>query len=90
MADVRRIASLAMLDPSEEQLLRLQKDVGEILEMGRSMPHRCVTEQATAVPTDTLRADTAETFAHASELIGQSAKARDGYITVPRTVGGEV
>lgn len=90
MADVYKIAALSMLSLSPDEAERLRTDMAEILDMGAAMPR---TEEAApagrTVGTETLRGDTAD----ASEGIGLlalSKKARDGFITVSRTVGGDV
>lgn len=90
MTDIRKISALAMLSPNEKEAQRLEGDFAEILQMGRAMPARETAADVRTVCTETLRDDTARADADGAGLLSLSKKARDGYIVVSRTVGGEV
>ena len=90
MTDVDKIAGLGMLPLTTEEAARLRADMAEILRMGAEMPQTVGNMPAgRAVGTDVLRADTASA-PDGVGLITLSKKARDGFITVCRTVGGDV
>lgn len=89
MSDIRKIAALAMLSPDGKEAERLEGDVAEILQRGQTMPARCASAETRTVTTDALRDDAVSTRADSAELLALSQKARDGYIVVSRTVGGE-
>ncbi len=90
MADVHKIAALSMLSLSPQEAERLRADMAEILDMGAAMPQTQENVPAgCTVGTEALRGDTAEA-ANGIRLLALSKKARDGFITVCRTVGGDV
>ena len=91
MPDVKKIAALSMMELTEEEAVRLAGDVAEILAMGQSMPAEAgETQPGRAVPTEALREDIAVPCGRGPRLIALSKKERDGFITVSRTVGGDV
>ncbi len=90
MSDIEKIAALAMLSPDAQESARLAGDVAEILHMGKAMPAREAAAEMRTVTTDALRADTVSSRADGAALLSLSQKARDGYIVVSRTVGGDV
>lgn len=90
MSDVKKIAALSMLSLTPAEAERLRADMAEILSMGDAMPQTAGdTPVGSAVGTDALRADTAAA-PEGARLLTLSKKARDGFITVSRTVGGDV
>ena len=90
MTDIGKIAALAMLSVEAQAADTLSADVAEILQMGRAMPARETAADVHTVCTEALRDDTARVDADGAALLSLSKKARDGYIVVSRTVGGEV
>ena len=90
MADVHKIAALSMLSLSPAEAERLRADMAEILAMGDAMPRtEGYVPAGRAVGTDVLRPDTASA-PDGARLLALSKKAREGFITVSRTVGGDV
>ena len=90
MSDVHKTAALSMLTLTPAEAERLRADMAEILTMGASMPQTAGTVPAgRAVDTDALREDTVSD-ADGAALLTLSKKARAGFITVSRTVGGDV
>ncbi len=90
MPDIEKIAVLAMLSPQETEKTHLTRDVAEILAMGRQMPACSGTPVFAPVLTGMLREDSVHDANLAVACMAQSKKRQDGFITVSRTVGGEV
>lgn len=90
MSDVKKIAALSMLSLAPAEAERLREDMEEILGMGAAMPQtEGDTPDGRAVGIDALREDAAAA-PDGARLLALSKKAREGFITVSRTVGGDV
>lgn len=91
MPNAQRIADLCMLELTDTEENALRADIKKILIMDRKMSKEELgAVSSSAVSADTLRPDEAIPYHDAASLLSLSAKERDGYITVPRTVGGNV
>lgn len=84
--DTKHIAKLSYLEFNEDEMLKMQKDMEDIIEMVSSLPD---TEKCPKIVNSVqLRADEQEKEAFDREEILQNApQVYDGCIAVPKTVG---
>lgn len=88
--DVGRVAALARLDLSPEEVARLSEELGRILrymERLNELDTEGVTPSAHPIPVSgTLRADEPEIFPHIDDMLSQAPDRRDRYYRVPRVI----
>ncbi len=91
--DVRKVAKLARLSPSDEQLQRYQGELSAILAYVQRLQELDLSGvEPLANPveeTNRLRADEPHAGLPQSTLVGIAPKATEGLVRVPRILGGD-